>query len=100
MIYDSVLAGQKMTEEDFPFMSSPSHIRHCIDLLRQSLMCRPDTTVEIKNEELGGVTGFGTEHQCRDWAQLFEWTSKWQSYEQDVRKGEILAHNHSHHHHE
>ncbi|KAI1203724.1 S-adenosyl-L-methionine-dependent methyltransferase [Nemania serpens] len=39
---------------------SLGHIRHCIDLLRQSLMCNADLTVELKNEELGGVTGFGT----------------------------------------
>ncbi|EMR71355.1 putative hydroxyindole o- protein [Eutypa lata UCREL1] len=40
---------------------SLGHIRHCIDLLRQSLMCNADLTIELKNEELGGVTGFGTE---------------------------------------
>ncbi|KAI1092133.1 S-adenosyl-L-methionine-dependent methyltransferase [Rostrohypoxylon terebratum] len=39
---------------------SLSHIRHCIDLLRQSLMCNADLTIELKDEELGGVTGFGT----------------------------------------
>ncbi|KAL6721251.1 hypothetical protein ACLMJK_000353 [Lecanora helva] len=86
MIYDNVLEGRQMKEEDFPFMSSPSHIRHCVDLLRQSLMCRPDTTIEVKNEELGGVTGFGTEHQCRDWGQLSEWTVEWEGWRQDPRE--------------
>jgi hypothetical protein len=62
---------------DTPYLP---HIRHCIDLLRQSLMCRPDLTIEIKNEELGGVTGFGTEHECRDWEQLQLWTSRWEDY--------------------
>ena len=54
---------------------SPAHIRHCIDLLRQSLMCCADTTVETKEEGSIGVKGFGTEHGCKDWEQLREWTS-------------------------
>lgn len=52
---------------------SLGHIRHCTDLLRQSLMCNADLTIELKNEELGGVTGFGTVHRCVDWPGLLEW---------------------------
>ena len=72
-----------MAEEDLSMMSSPSHIRHCIDLLRQTLMCQPDTTIEVKSKKLGGVHGFGIKHQCRDWNQLMRWTSEWESYDQD-----------------
>lgn len=64
--------------DTLPFEISPPHMRHCIDLLRQSLMCSPDLTVEVKNETLGGVTGFGTVHQCRDWAQLMTWMENWE----------------------
>ena len=67
-------------------MYSPPHIIHCIDLIRQSLMCQPDLTIEVKDPEIGGVTGFGTQHQCRDWEELINWTSKWQSWEQEPRK--------------
>jgi len=56
-------------------MSSPPHVRHCLDLLRQSLMCYPDTTVEKKDEEAGGVHGFGTMHNCKKWDELLEWTA-------------------------
>ncbi|KAI1172933.1 hypothetical protein F4777DRAFT_484898 [Nemania sp. FL0916] len=56
-----------------PQAHSLGHIRHCIDLLRQSLMCNADLTVELKNEELGGVTGFGTVHRCVNWPALLEW---------------------------
>lgn len=52
---------------------SLGHIRHCIDLLRQSLMCNADLTVELKKEELGGVTGFGTLHRCVKWPALLDW---------------------------
>ena len=50
-------------------------------------MCEPDTTIEIKNEEMGGVTGFGTEHQCKDWTQLMQWTKDWETYMQDPQEG-------------
>ncbi|KAF6825887.1 hypothetical protein CPLU01_09977 [Colletotrichum plurivorum] len=49
------------------------HIGHCFDLLRQTIMCKPDLTIEIANKTLGGVTGFGTEHQCINWQQLMDW---------------------------
>ena len=56
-------------------MSSPSHVRHCLDLLRQTLMCYADTTLELKDENSNGVRGFGTQHICRNWEQLVQWTS-------------------------
>ena len=66
-----------------PIMSSTSHIRHCIDLLRNALMCQADTTVEVKNDALGGVTGFGTEHRCVDWERLMAWVGDWEGHGQD-----------------
>ena len=47
-------------------------------------MCQPDLTVELKDEELGGVRGFGTEHQCRDWDKFIGWVSRWETYKQDL----------------
>ena len=72
-------------------MHSRPHIRHCIDLLRHALMCRPDLTVEVKNEELGGVTGFGTEHECIDWTQLLSWMSQWESSKTDRKEGSPVS---------
>ena len=57
-------------------MTSPPHIRHCLDYLRQSLMCCMDTTAETKERGSNGVKGFGTEHNCKDWEQLMQWISK------------------------
>ncbi|MCJ1285826.1 hypothetical protein MMC26_005167 [Xylographa opegraphella] len=74
--YQMAAKGQKLQEEELPMMSSPPHVRHCIDLLRQSLMCHADTTVEVKEKGSDGVKGFGTTHHCRDWQQLLQWTSK------------------------
>ena len=80
-------------------MARPPHIRHCIDLLRQALMCRPDLTIEEKDEELGGVSGFGTTHKCHDWDQLVSWTRKWQDWGVDKNQdSERVVQGHSHHH--
>ena len=82
-LYGAAVSGTKILEEEMPMEASSPHIRHCIDLLRQTLMCQPDTTVELKNDELGGVTGFGTEHQCKDWTQLMQWTTHWENYNRE-----------------
>lgn len=70
-----------------PMMASPPHIRHCIDLLRQTLMCQPDVTIEVKDESLGGVQGFGAAHQCQDWKSLVAWTHEWESWDQQQTDG-------------
>jgi hypothetical protein len=67
------MKGQVLVDKDLPHHLQSSHIRHCIDLLRQTLMCHGDTTIEIVDEDLGGVTGFGTEHHCKNWEELKEW---------------------------
>ena len=61
-------------------MTSPAHMRHCIDLIRQVLMCKPDLTVEVKDNKLGGVTGFGMVHECVDWGILTDWVGEWEDW--------------------
>ncbi|KAK2607952.1 hypothetical protein N8I77_006591 [Diaporthe amygdali] len=79
-VHDIAAAGDTpLKDGDLPMMISPPHIRHCIDLLRQSLMCNADLTVEVKDDEAGGVHGFGTEHQCVDWDSLLSWTTEWET---------------------
>ena len=78
--FDAALAGEKKDERDFPFMASPPHVRHCIDLIRQALMCQPDLTLEVKDEAKGGVTGFGVEHLCIRWDSLVTWVGEWENY--------------------
>ena len=71
------LEGWNVTDQDLPPDAQPMHVRHCIDYLRQSLMCLADTTIEHLDEKVGGVKGFGTQHQCKDFKQLVQWTTKW-----------------------
>ncbi|KAK1759951.1 hypothetical protein QBC47DRAFT_438289 [Echria macrotheca] len=78
-VYEKAVAGEKLNASSLPMMISPPHVRHCIDLLRQSLMCNPDLTVEVKDEVAGGVHGFGEEHRCIDWSALMGWTQQWES---------------------
>jgi hypothetical protein len=73
--HQAAIRGEKLNETNIPMDNQPRHVRHCIDLLRQSLMCHADTTVEDVDESIGGVHGFRVEHQCRSWEQLVQWTS-------------------------
>ncbi|KAI0418349.1 hypothetical protein F5X98DRAFT_337826 [Xylaria grammica] len=57
----------------------PAHVRHCIDYLRQSLMCHADTNVEPIQADLGGVTGFGSEKTCRDYGRVTAWAETWRA---------------------
>ena len=98
---DAAATGQGLDDETELSMSSPLHIRHCIDLLRQSIMCQADTTVEIVDETAGGVTGFGTQHQCKNWDELIGWLGRWQAWgrvETHDDESGSNAHGGEHHH--
>jgi hypothetical protein len=50
------------------------HIYHCIDYIRQAIMCCGDTTLEkarnVDGKAVRGVDGWGVEHQCRDFSAI------------------------------
>ena len=69
-----MLQGENLTISELPDHSTPWHTRHCIDFLRQALMCHADTTIEYVVPNLHGIVGFGVEHQCKSWDQLRRWT--------------------------
>ncbi|EDN97246.1 predicted protein [Sclerotinia sclerotiorum 1980 UF-70] len=62
-----------LVEEELEPHMQRSHMRHCLDFLRQSLMCCGDSSIEKVDPELKGVTGWGTEHICTSWEQLQKW---------------------------
>ncbi|KAF2192971.1 hypothetical protein K469DRAFT_714992 [Zopfia rhizophila CBS 207.26] len=47
------------------------HTIHCLDSLRQSVMCRADDTLLYTED--GNVFGDGQVRRCRDWKGLQEW---------------------------
>ena len=53
------------------------HISHCLDYLRQAILCQADTTLEESEVDVrpdgvldSGATGLGVTHICRDWTQI------------------------------
>ncbi|KAL5117425.1 hypothetical protein ACEQ8H_004741 [Pleosporales sp. CAS-2024a] len=97
VLHEQVQAYSNMTNHQAaskraPHEHSLGHIRHCIDLLRQSLMCNADLTVELKDEQLGGVTGFGTVHRCVDWSELLDWMPAWEGIDAPPVAGVISHH--------
>lgn len=59
------------------------HVLHCIEFLRQSIMCHADTTIEAEDIRLHGVVGFGIAHSCRRWDQMVEWVDNRNNREAD-----------------
>lgn len=49
------------------------HLNHCWDYLRQNIMCAADVTLEWHRWNEKVETGWGYEHQCKDWDALTEW---------------------------
>ncbi|KAL4908423.1 hypothetical protein BDW74DRAFT_175105 [Aspergillus multicolor] len=58
------------------------HITHCIDYLRQGVLCAADTTFE-PTDFAGGSSGVGVVHVCRDFEALYTWADG-----EDRRAGE------------
>ncbi|KAL7897151.1 hypothetical protein HDV63DRAFT_380027 [Trichoderma sp. SZMC 28014] len=59
-----------------------SHAFHCLDYLRESILCASDSTLEPFRPKYDlatpriGVDGYGTPHQCRDFGQLRSWAER------------------------
>lgn len=57
------------------------HLDHCLDYLRQAIMCTGDTTLEKVIIDDDGkfkaeIDGWGTVHECRSWHMLFEFAER------------------------
>lgn len=80
------MEGRKLSS--VPGMVLPPHILHCIELLRQGVMCTADTSIEVKVPHTKNVESFGAVHECKNWGQLLDWTIKW-SAEEKVESEEL-----------
>jgi hypothetical protein len=47
------------------------HRDHCLDYIRQALMCNADASFEPLTSV--GINGMGAVHQCRDFNKIFSW---------------------------
>ncbi|KAJ7642997.1 hypothetical protein DFH06DRAFT_924809, partial [Mycena polygramma] len=55
--------------------STDHHAGHCLNLLRQTVLCVSDTTLDAENME-GGTDGIGTVHICRDWRKVYDFVEE------------------------
>jgi len=60
------------------------HIYHCIDYIRQSIMCNGDTTLEKARtgddgKLVRGVDGWGVEHVCRNFDAMYTFAAEHRS---------------------
>ncbi|CAF9929509.1 MAG: hypothetical protein GOMPHAMPRED_005427 [Gomphillus americanus] len=52
----------------------PRHIFHCLDYLRQTVMCNADTTMEWRSaDDPFHIDGYGPPHQCKNWDEVVQW---------------------------
>ncbi|KAH8699312.1 tat pathway signal sequence [Talaromyces proteolyticus] len=62
-----------------PLVDQQEHFDHCIDLLRQVIMCHGDIslhTYEWKDDYRWPWPSMRTEHQCRNWDKLMVWSKE------------------------
>jgi hypothetical protein len=51
------------------------HSGHCLNFLRQAILCNSDTTLDpvYISGSMAGSDGLGVTHICRDWSQVYEY---------------------------
>jgi len=52
------------------------HILHCLDALRQDILCYADDTPRYTGSQPKGRSGTGQIRQCRSWSQLEAWAKQ------------------------
>ncbi|PQE26935.1 tat pathway signal sequence protein [Rutstroemia sp. NJR-2017a BVV2] len=58
---------------------TPTHVDHCIDSIRQNLMCNADTAMmgfRWVNDSLEPKPNFRGQHECVNWERIEEWASE------------------------
>lgn len=75
MIRDVV---KKYEQKSMSRFAGAGHEYHCIDYIRQSIMCAADTTLDFaapdtETGERRGFSGANSTHVCRDWDFFVDW---------------------------
>lgn len=77
-LYDSPFAAMEDRGDIFEI----HHVDHCIDNIRQSIICNADTTPNVfqYSEEVGEIRARATVvHECRDFDLVIEWAKQHQT---------------------
>lgn len=85
-----------LNDPEDPIATIP-HLQHCMNFIRQMMLCAADTTLEPADEvvrdesgrEVGTrASGVGVTHTCRDWTTVYETVEQnwdaWQEYWEEV----------------
>ncbi|KAJ4421056.1 hypothetical protein N0V82_003960 [Gnomoniopsis sp. IMI 355080] len=71
---------KKYEKHDKSRFAGRGHEYHCIDYIRQSIMCAGDMTLDYAEvQEDGtrrGFSGANSTHQCRDWDAIVSWAEE------------------------
>lgn len=71
---------KKYEKHDKSRFAGRGHEYHCIDYIRQSIMCSGDMTLDYAElHEDGtrrGFSGANSTHQCRDWDAIVHWAEE------------------------
>lgn len=66
-------------EEDWMHQGR-AHLDHCVDQIRQALMCHADLTpvpmIPVEGGPEGAILGNGEIHTCRDFDAIWEWVEE------------------------
>lgn len=69
LVHNSLMSYRQGTKQLRPF----GHILHCLDALRQDVICDADDTPRYTTSTDDKRTGEGQVRQCRDWSKLETW---------------------------
>jgi hypothetical protein len=73
---------------------TPHHNRHCLEYLRQSIMCNADTNLEARVISESGTkeTPGWDLKKCRDYGQILNWAEEWRAFDGKIpsQKKEIV----------
>lgn len=75
-----------LDDPDDPIATIP-HLQHCMNYIRQMVLCGADLTLEPEGDDRGEATGVGVTHTCRDWTTVYDtindnyakWTEYWET---------------------
>jgi hypothetical protein len=52
------------------------NVQHCMDYLRQTVLCRRDTTLQNMRRIDAHVTDWFTTYECKDWTAVYDGVAK------------------------
>ncbi|MCJ1437316.1 hypothetical protein MMC27_006703 [Xylographa pallens] len=76
--------------DGLPLTSPLEHSLHCLNSLRQDVLCAADDTPLYSSFEHPGQVGFGQARKCRSWEQLEEWANAHTSCWRDINSGQHI----------